>query len=456
MKTKLTTLLATLLLTLPAAAQGSARIKQELRNKETAAKNDPDALFATGKWAYEQGLTADAKRIFAAVLKQDANHAGANEALGNVLVDGKWLKAKDAEELRKKSLAAEYAQKGFVDVGGVWVEPAHAADAKKGIFHHGGERVTREEKLALLDGRVRHPQTGQLIEAKHLEKAQNGYFPIRGGAEWVDAKGADEYYGDPAHPWVVRTAYASIISTLPLAQILELKSFADQGHERVAPLFLHRQIDPTKRPVILVASSRAEYQQLGTNFSDGADAAGSFLMAEGRQIQIPGQGPVRATICENEKNWGTRYVRHSAALAYAHTVAEEAGVELPAWFLHGCASLTSRFQNDSEAGWFGKQHVQKGGVGNLKAWFVSYEISGDMQPEEIGFNLYQAGLMLSFAMDGNHAKVKEAMLAVSQALGSPDAKKGAAKAAIEKLQAALTGAEEEIKAHLAHLISKSP
>jgi hypothetical protein len=87
---------------------------------------------------------------------------------------------------------------------------------------------------------------------------------------------------------------------------------------------------------------------------------------------------------------------------------------------------------------------------------VSYEISGDMQPEEIGFNLYQAGLMLSFAMDGNHAKVKEAMLAVSQALGSPDAKKGAAKAAIEKLQAALTGAEEEIKAHLAHLISKSP
>ena len=93
----------------PAHAQSAAQLKTELKAKETSAKKDPEKLFETAQWAKEKALAVDAKRLFEAVLKVKPDHAGANEALGNQLVEGKWLAAKDADALRKKALAAEYA-----------------------------------------------------------------------------------------------------------------------------------------------------------------------------------------------------------------------------------------------------------------------------------------------------------------------------------------------------------
>jgi len=72
----------------PALAQSAAQLKSELKAKETAAKKDPEKLFETAKWAKEKALAVDAKRLFEAVLKVKPDHAGANEALGNQLIEG--------------------------------------------------------------------------------------------------------------------------------------------------------------------------------------------------------------------------------------------------------------------------------------------------------------------------------------------------------------------------------
>jgi hypothetical protein len=151
------------LLATPIAAQSAAILKKDLRQKETAAKKDPDAIYEVGNWAKEHKLEKDAVRLYTKVLKIAADHAGANLALGNELVEGKWLPAKEAKKLRDKVLEAEFSAKGFKKIDDIWVEESEVEDARQGIFHHDGQTVSRDEKIALQAGKVRHPMTGGLL-----------------------------------------------------------------------------------------------------------------------------------------------------------------------------------------------------------------------------------------------------------------------------------------------------
>jgi hypothetical protein len=447
-------LLALALGVLPALAQSPSQLKNELKTKEAAAKKDPDALFEVGKWAADKALAADAKRIYQAIVKLKPDHAGANEALGNALVEGKWIPVKEADALRKKALAAEYAAKGFVEVDGVWVPKDQADDAKKGIFHHESELVTKDEMIGLQAGKVRHPETGELIDARHLEKAQNKYYPVGSEGRWVDLKEADTYHSDVKRPWLVRTRHGTLISTLGLAKITELQQQLDAGVDRVAPLLGGKVPPPTLRPVVLVAATESEFRDYGQTLGDGTDACGACLIREEAKLVVPGIGAVRGAVCYNEKTWGPLNVRHAAALAYAHAVASMGDAELPLWLLHGIGSYTSRFQTDSDAGWLGKPHLQRGGVRNLKSFFQGFAISGDMESTAIAYNLYQAGLCIAFAAQGGDQTCTEAMKAVTASLSS--GAKGAAAKAIAKLETDLIAAEPKIAAYLQQLIAKAP
>lgn len=439
---------------LPAAGQTGAQLKQELRAKEAAAKKDPDALFEAGKWAQEKALANDAKRIFQAVLKLKTDHEGANLALGNALVEGKWLPAKEAEALRKKALAAEYAAKGFVEVSGVWVDKEQAADAKKGIFHHENELVTKEEKLDFLAGKVRHPETGMLIDPKHLEQAQKRYFPIGSEGRWVDEKEADTYHSDTKRPWIVRTAYGVIVSTLPIAKIQELRLEVDRGIETVQPLLGSPVLHPKNRPIVLVAATEAEYRDFGTAFGDETSSHGACLTSEDRMVGVPPYGEVRAGMCQNHKDWGTRYARHAAALAYVHGASAELGEDLPLWLLNGFASYTSRFQTDADAAWLGKLHIQKGGVRNLKGFFAGFSINGEMQSTEIDGNIYQAGLLIKYAAHGGDPKMTELLQELTGSLSGT--KKGGVGKILARFQAALIESEPKLAEFLQQLAAKSP
>lgn len=445
--------LALTLLAVPAVSQSAAKLKQELKTKETAAKKDPEALFEVGKWATEKALVDDAKRLYQAVLKLKPDHAGANEALGNQLIDGKWIPAKEAEAIRKKAQAAEFAAKGYVEVSGVWVEKDKVDDAKKGIFHHDGDLVTKDELAAFTAGKVRHPETGDFIDAKNLEKAKTKYYPIGSEGRWVDEKEADTYHSDVKRPWVVRTGKGTIVSTLSLAKIRELSSFVDQGIEKVMPLLGVTRLAPARRPVILIAATRTEFQDYGSQMGDGTDACGSFLASEESAITLPFLGTMRLAVCSNEKDMGTRLLRHAAALGAVNAVCTEAGVDLPLWLEHGFASCTRFFQDDTDAGWFGKQHVQRGGVGSVKSFFPSFGISGEMQPADISHNLYQAGLLISFAASGQDEKCTEALKAITAILAGG---KGNAEKSVTKLQTCLIEAQPKIGIYLQQLIAKSP
>lgn len=443
--------IALLFASVPAVAQTAAQLQKELKAKEAAAKKDPEALFEVGKWAAEKSLAKESKRLLEAVLKIKPDHAGANEALGNELVEGKWLPAKEAEVLRKKAQAAEYAAKGFVEVGGVWVEKDKVEDAKRGVFHHKGEMVTKDEMVAFLAGKVRHPVTGEIIDAAHEGKAKDGYFPA--GAKWVDQKEADTFHSDVKRPWHLRTQTATVISTLELVKIQDLGTQIDIAIERVSQDFFAKKVAlPAKRPAVTVAASTNEYRELGNAFGDGTDACGAFLIEGDKKMSVPFVGDVRGAVFNNEKDWGPRYARHAGALAYVNAIAEEAGADLPLWILHGIGSYTSRFQNDGDASWFGKQHVAKGGVRNLKTFFSAFAINGEMESKDVDYNIYQAGLLMKFAKEGGDAAVTEALQAVLDLLTGTN--KGNLDKAIGKLQTQLMGAEQKVAAFLQTLIAK--
>ncbi len=440
-----------------ALAQSPAKLKSELKTMEASANKDPDALFEAASWAAKKGLSSDAKRLYQQILKIKADHEGANRAVGNELVDGKWLPAKEAAAARKKALAAEYTAKGFVEVSGIWVDKDEVADAKRGIFRHEGEIVTKDEKLGLQAGKVRHPETGELIAAQDLEKAKNRYFPIGSEGRWVDEKEANAYHSDFQRPWIVRSAHCTIVSTLDIAQLEEVRRQADRGFECVMPLMSGAKPTPANRPVILVAATKTEYTDMGQAFGDGSDAAGAYLMREEALMRVPNQGEVRTGICYYDggaKGMGPYYVRHAAAMAYTQGLAVDMGVDLPTWFLHGAGAIASRFENDSNAGWFGSNLAQKGGVRNLKAFFASYAITGDMEPTDISINIYQAGLMLVFAMRGGDGKATEALMNVTDILSGK--KKGGIDKAIKQLEARLIEAEPAIGAYLTQLLAKAP
>ena len=82
----------------------------------------------------------------------------------------------------------------------------------------------------------------------------------------------------------------------------------------------------------------------------------------------------------------------------------DGGHELPPWLLQGLGAYTSRLDNDNDASWFGKQHVQKGGVRNLKSFFAGFAISGEMESKEIDYNIFQAGLLVAYCLHGGDAK----------------------------------------------------
>lgn len=435
---------------LPALAQ-NAKLKNELKTKEAAAKKDPDQLLAVAKWAAENSLADEAKRIYQAILKIKPDHKGANEGLGNELVEGKWLSGKEADALRKKAAAAENATKGLVEIGGAWVEKDKVDDAKRGIFWFDKEVVTKEELLALQSGKVRHPDTGQIIDAKDLEKAKGDYYPV-GNDKWVDLKEADTFHSDLKQPWIVRTRTGLFVSTLARTKIQELGVQLDRGVDRVAPLLGNRVVTGAHRPIVIVAATESEFRDFATTFGDGKDACGTFLMREEAHMRLPYIGDVQPAICFNQKDWANNYIRHCAAMSYAHGVAEEAGIDLPFWFLHGIGSYASRFLSDAEGGGFAKAYLKRGPVRNLKGFFAGFDISGEMDPNEIGYNIFLAGLLVSFAANGGETKITETMQAISTCLGTG---KGNFDKLVSTLQSELIAAEAKINDYMQKLAAKA-
>lgn len=443
-----TLLAACTLLAVPASAQSRAQLKRDLQTKEEGA-TDVASLMEVAAWAKEQGLLTDYKRLLNKVLKLEPEHEGAMTGLGFVRYKDEWMLKSKVELLKKKEQEAAFEAQGLQKVDGVWVTEAEVVDAKKGIFHHDGEVVSRADKLAFLEDKVRHPVTGEFIAKEDLAKAQQGLFPA--GERWVDAEEANRYHAGVEHPWVFRTYYATVVTTAPLDQFEDLKGYVDSAIESIKPLFGGEDPHPEQRPVVLACGTTDVYRQVGNQIGSESSVYGAFVADSEPMVDgVRFAGPP-AVANWGEANWGPYFVRHAAGLAYASAASRAIEAELPLWILVGSGSLAERLYTPGIAAFFGKQHLSKGGVEDVKGWFASFEISPEVPDARVQHNVFQAGLMLAFAMRGGDQQATAAVQAFTAAF---DKDKKAVERAAQELEKVLCDKEEQLRAYLKEVVSK--
>ncbi len=346
----------------------------------------------------------------------------------------------EAAEKRSKAREAEFKGKGWTEIHGVWVEPEHADDAKKGIFWDDGNRVTRQEKLQLNSGMVRDPRTGEFIDPTDLDKAKSGLFLLDDG-RWVEQKEADEYHAQPEHPWIYRTAHVTIITGKPFDQVKELASDADSGYEAATRVFAGEGLPPEQRPVVILPADDNEYRAYGERV--GAEGSAYSVFYADAVIDLPGVGEVRPAICNYNKDWVRYWIRHAAAFVYVETLLGDFDANAPLWLRRGVAGYGERFFKPEIAGWFGKQFIQAGGMKDLKGWFDDFAIHGGLEWKQMDTEVYQAALLLSFAMDGGNADCTSALQAVTEAVQKKDRRDFGK--AVDKLEKLLTRAESDVR-----------
>ena len=330
--------------------------------------------------------------------------------------------AREAEKSAKaaaKAKAAEYKAKGYKKVKDVWVAKEHLTDAKKGVYHHDGEKLNRYEIMQVQSGKVRHPVTKQFIAAADLAKAKDK-FPIGNGV-WGTKEEANKYHSEESNPWFVRTAHCNIASTLPIDTILfQIASQVDGACSRLMPLFGGATPPPDRRPTVVVLPSLAAYTKFGEDNGGAGSTHGAFLTPE-FTLNIDGsQGRVGAAYWE--KNWGPYFVRHAAGVALSYSICgEKLNDELPEWFHRALGGYVERHYDDAAIKFFGDAHKKKGGVKGVTKWLADYKISSELPERGIGdlsYNIFQAGLLVSFGMRGGNEDVTEGLQKVSAAFAS--------------------------------------
>ncbi len=434
-------MLAALLLFSALPAQNRMEAKKIFGQMVKDSKGDPDGLVEAAEFAKTHFLANESRKALSLALKADAKHYGANVLSGRRLLQDKWIPVLDYEKSLTKVLKQKFKGSDMQEVDGVWVAEAHASDAKKGTFHHNGQLVSRQDKREFLLGKVRHSRTGELIAVEDLEKAEQGQFPIFG--KWVDEEEANRRHASVENPWILRTGGWILIGTDPIAT-LEQESVAqfDELAQRLQPLFGEHKIDPTRPPAIFIVRDTDKYKQIGGEIGGAESAHGAFLSSQ--PLNLPDSPPRIAVANFGDKTWKDYFLRHAVGLALMHSHTAEEFNKLPSWFRSAPGCYLERFFESSHAKFLGKQHQDKGGVGKIAKWYKQFAIGNSPSND---YMIYQAGLLLSFCMDGEDEEVKAAFQQVSDALST-----GKLRLAVKKLEKVLGKHQKQLEDHFTKIL----
>src|SRR5262245_62674965 len=84
------------------------------------APGDEKGWKALGRWAAQEGLSAQSRKAYQKVLSIATDDAEARQALGYVQFEGRWMTEEES-----------YAARGFVKYDGEWMTPEQAQQAQQ-------------------------------------------------------------------------------------------------------------------------------------------------------------------------------------------------------------------------------------------------------------------------------------------------------------------------------------
>jgi len=120
---------------------------------------DREGWAALGRWASDQGLSTQSREAYNRVLALDPSNAEANEALGNVQVNGRWM-----------SEDAGYQARGYVQFEGEWMTPGErqAIESERALADTDRARAEAEARARQAEARAEEAEA----RAKEAEAAQ--------------------------------------------------------------------------------------------------------------------------------------------------------------------------------------------------------------------------------------------------------------------------------------------
>lgn len=142
--------------------------------EERAAKvrdDDVQGWLQLARWSLAQQLGTQARRAYERVVALDPQNVEANQALGRVQLDGRWVTEQES-----------YRSRGFVQFEGQWMTP----EERDAIVE---QRDARYEELARIDAerRARDAEmraASAEARASEAEAAQYGGIPLWWGGGW--------------------------------------------------------------------------------------------------------------------------------------------------------------------------------------------------------------------------------------------------------------------------------
>ncbi|MFT5284962.1 MAG: hypothetical protein ACI8TQ_001123 [Planctomycetota bacterium] len=443
---------------------------EDYETKLAKAGDNVEELLALQVWCRNNGKIKEARACLKKIVKIDPNHKEARKALGHHFYDEQWFESYfSLTDYKGKEEKRMLDEKGLVRFQGEWVPVADEPYLKQGMVRESesGEWLTKRElDRRTLEAKYKNEGWTQLqylvwVSPEELPKAESGL--VKCGDEWLDLEAATDYRSKLDQWWTVRSENNrfEIWSTCPWTTTYWAGWHADQTFRDLARAFGTRP-DPKKPPVVAVLNSPVQYNL----FAAGANGVRLPTEAQGfsslhyayfaetwflptQPPEYLGTGVALWNMNSDQKDsngnpdpFGKHAVRHAAALAYAEAIdpspetltsmASSQGQQnfptqrfwgekkIPSWFRVGVAAYCERYFIDPGENpywardWSLDNIRRKGGPMKFDEIFKMQLNPNDVPGSSMRIN--QAGMLVSFILDGKCEPVMNAHLQLTNAI----------------------------------------
>jgi hypothetical protein len=144
--------------------EGRSPLQEYEERAAGIAAADADGWVALGNWADSKGLSTQAREAYNRALAASPMDPRANDALGNVLVDGRWLSEDES-----------YKAKGYVQFEGDWVTPAeHDAILRERAAADDADRKRREAESRAREAEARADEAEAKAREAEAQQTSDG------------------------------------------------------------------------------------------------------------------------------------------------------------------------------------------------------------------------------------------------------------------------------------------
>ena len=462
----------------------------EYNDRRNSAGDDVGQLWELALWCEASEHGDEAVKTFGDILKLDPDHEGAHKKLRHHEYDGQWFETYRALSTYRRAEEERMAKQGLVRYGDDWVAEAEVTFIRMGWLRQedgtwiSAAAAARDTLRTDLTAKGWQQQDLTWIAPDEFESWRAGLWKC--GDQWLDTEAADTWHAELGQWWQIPGDRFVAATTIDRESARWVAWWADQTY---ADLLRAIGMQPKERPQVIALNSLDQYNEFaaGSVAEQRPAAEGSgwssvhYAFHADSYVELGGGAPeyLGSGVCywdtqsEDLKPWGQHAVRHAAAHSYIEAVDPSWGAvsdmlaagigtpldtqafwsekALPTWFRFGVATYCERYFKDANAAegadpwwaraWTLENLKNKGGLRDLEEIFAFSIDTAD--PEGSGRLFSEAGLLVSFVLDGECAPVVAAHAKLKHALKRGDDPEGAAR----ELEQALVKNEKKIRSY---------